>query len=188
MAIDDPIGTAAIPLSLGKEREQWLKRAWDAIDESKLGELNRVMASIASPTGEERQLAHGAGRHHECQRHRRVFISRWMTIKAMQSVVSRDSGDGADLLLYAPLDTAFSTNEEEECPWIGDRLPADMTTSAAVRDGEVVGMGAENPKGYAACTIAAAQAIKAAGVPLQRFAVSGLGSGRHADEPAAVVA
>jgi acetylornithine deacetylase/succinyl-diaminopimelate desuccinylase-like protein len=80
-------------------------------------------------------------------------------------------------LFYAPLDTAFSTNEEEECPWIGDRLPADMTTSAAVRDGEVVGMGAENPKGYAACTIAAAQAIKAAGVPLQGSLLVGLGAG-----------
>ena len=42
MASDDPIGTAPLPLSLGKEREQWVKRAWDAIDESKLGELNRT--------------------------------------------------------------------------------------------------------------------------------------------------
>src|SRR5207253_2557900 len=87
------------------------------------------------------------------------------------------TGGGADLLLYAPLDTAFSTNEEEECPWIGDRLPEEMTTNAYIRDGEVVGMGAENPKGYAACTIAAAQAIKAVGVPLQGSLLVGLGSG-----------
>ena len=49
-----------------------------------------MMASIASPTGEERQLAHGVGRHHECQRHRRAFINPWMTIKAMQSVALRE--------------------------------------------------------------------------------------------------
>ena len=57
MAIDNPIGASPMPLSLGKEREQWVKRAWDAIDEDKLGELNRMMASIASPTGQEKQLA-----------------------------------------------------------------------------------------------------------------------------------
>ena len=38
-------------------------------------------------------------------------------------------------------------------------------------------MGAENPKGYAACVIAAAQAIKAAAVPLQGALLLGLGSG-----------
>jgi len=52
MAINNPIGTAPVTLTLGKEREQWIQRAWDAIDESKLAELNRMMASIASPTGE----------------------------------------------------------------------------------------------------------------------------------------
>jgi hypothetical protein len=56
MAINDPIGSAPVSLALGKEREQWVKRAWDAIDESKLAELNRLMASIPSPTGEEKQL------------------------------------------------------------------------------------------------------------------------------------
>src|SRR5437016_14346469 len=57
MTTNNSIGTASVSFALDKEREQWVTRAWDAIDESKLGELNRVMASIASPTGEERQLA-----------------------------------------------------------------------------------------------------------------------------------
>ncbi len=46
-----------------------------------------------------------------------------------------------------------------------------------IRDGDVVGMGAENPKGYAACVVAAAQAIKAAAVPLQGSLLVGLGAG-----------
>src|SRR5262249_59210988 len=95
----------------------------------------------------------------------------------------RGTGDGADLLLYAPLDSAFSTNTEEECPWIGDRFPAEMTTQAYVRDGDVVGMGAENPKGYAACVVAAAQAIKAAGAPFRGSLLVGLGAGRLAAKP-----
>ena len=176
MAIEDPIATAPIPPSLGKEREEWVKRAWNSIDESKLGELDRIMASIASPTGEEKQLAM-----------KLVDVMNDTGIDAHYQPMDDDQGNavgritgtggGLDLLLYAPLDTAFSTDEEEECPWIGDRLPGEMTTNAYVRDGEVVGMGAENPKGYAACAIAAAQAIKAAGVPLQGSLLVGLGSG-----------
>jgi acetylornithine deacetylase/succinyl-diaminopimelate desuccinylase-like protein len=176
MATDDPACTAPEPLPLGREREQWVKQAWAAIDEKELGELDRVMASIASPTGEEKRLALAL-----------VDIMNAGGIGAFFQPMEDDqgnaigriagTGNGADLLLYAPLDTAFSTNEEEECPWIGERLPKEMTTDAYVCDGEVVGMGAENPKGYAACAIAAAQAMKAAGVPLQGSLLVGLGSG-----------
>ena len=176
MTANDSTGTDAMPLALGKEREQWLKRAWDAIDEIKLAELNRLMASIPSATGEERQLAQAI-----------VDVMKDSGTEAFFQPMADDqgnavgriagNGNGADLLLYAPLDTAFSTDEEEECPWIGDRLPEEMTTNAYVRDGEVVGMGAENPKGYAACAIAAAQAIKSANVPLQGSLLVGLGSG-----------
>ncbi|MGH7817627.1 MAG: M20 family metallopeptidase [Candidatus Binatia bacterium] len=176
MAIDESIDINPAPLALGKEREQWVKRAWDAIDDSKLADLNRMMASIASPTGEERQLAQAI-----------VEIMNASGIAAFYQPMDDDQGNaigrlpgagaGADLLLYAPLDTAFSTNEEEECPWIGDRLPPDMTTNAYLRDGDVVGMGAENPKGYAACVVGAAQAIKAVGVPLKGSLLVGLGAG-----------
>jgi acetylornithine deacetylase/succinyl-diaminopimelate desuccinylase-like protein len=176
MSINKPIGNAPVPLLLGGEREQWVKRAWNAIDESKLAELNRMMASVSSPTGEERRLAQSI-----------VDGMKVSGIDAFLQPMADDqgnavgriagSGSGADLLLYAPLDTAFSTSEEDECPWVGDRLPEEMTTNAYVRDGEVVGMGAENPKGYAACAIAAAQAIKSADVPLKGSLLVGLGSG-----------
>jgi len=176
MAVDDSTTKASLALALGQEREQWLKRAWDAIDETKLAELNRTMASIASPTGEERQLAEAL-----------VDTMNASDIAGYYQPMADDQGNaigriagkgaGADLLLYAPLDTAFSTSEEEECPWIGDRFPADMTTKAYIQGSNVVGMGAENPKGYAAAIVAAAQAIKAAGVPLKGSLLVGLGAG-----------
>ena len=176
MTVDDSAGAAAMPLALGKEREQWLKRACNAIDEIKVAELNRLMASIPSATGEERELARVI-----------VEVMKESGIEAFFQPMADDQGNavgrvagsknGADLLIYAPLDTAFSNNEREECPWVGDRLPEEMTTSAYVRDGEVVGMGAENPKGYAACAIAAVLSIKAAEVPLQGSLLVGLGSG-----------
>src|SRR6516225_8838002 len=176
MAFDNPINADPSPLPLGKEQEHAIHRAWNAIDENQLGELNRLMASIPSPTGEEQQLAQAI-----------VDVMNKSGISASYQRMEDDQGNaigcirgtggGADLLLYAPLDTAFSSNAEEECPWIGDRFPAEMTTRAYVRDGDVVGMGAENPKGYAACVVAAAQAIKAAGVPLKGSLLVGLGAG-----------
>jgi acetylornithine deacetylase/succinyl-diaminopimelate desuccinylase-like protein len=176
MAIDDPISSASIQLALGKEREHWIQQAWNAIDESKLAELNRMMASIPSATGEERQLAEAI-----------VDVMKASGIDAFLQPMADHQGNavgriagaksGADLLLYAPLDTAFSTNEDEECPWVGERLPGEMTTNSYIQDGEVVGMGAENPKGYAACVIAAMQAVKSAQVPLKGSLLVGLGSG-----------
>ena len=163
-------------LTLPKDNETSIKRAWDAIDETALAELNRLMVSIPSPTGEEGQLARAMV---DVMNKSGVGASYQPMDDNQGNAIGRISGTGAgaDLLLYAPLDTAFSTHEEEECPWIGDRLPEEMTTNACVRDGDVVGMGAENPKGYAACVIAAAQALKAAGVPLKGSLLVGLGAG-----------
>src|SRR6185436_18214269 len=182
MAGDDPTHARPTPLALGPEREPWLARAWSAIDEGKLAELNRMMASIASPTGEERQLAQALVE----VMNQSGIASRYQALHEDQgNAIGRvaGQGDGADLLLYAPIDTAFSTDEAEECPWIGARLPAEMTTDAYVREGDVIGMGAENPKAYAACVIAAAQAIKTAAVPLKGSLLVGLGAGGMPTNP-----
>jgi acetylornithine deacetylase/succinyl-diaminopimelate desuccinylase-like protein len=135
-----------------------------------------MMASIASPTGEERQLAQAMV---ETMNAHGIESFYQPMDDAQGNAIGRISGTGggADLMLYAPLDTAFSMSEEEECPWIGDRLPPNMTTNAYIRDGNVIGLGAENPKAYAACVIAATQAIKAAGVPMKGSLLVGLGAG-----------
>ena len=174
MANRDTDRSTSLPLT--RERETWVRRAWDAIDESRLGELNRVMVSIASPTGEERQLAQAMV---ETMNAHGIESFYQPMDDTQGNTIGRISGtgDGADLMLYAPLDTAFSMSEEEECPWIGDRFPPDMTTNAYMQDGNVIGMGAENPKGYAACVVAAAQAIKAADVPMKGSLLVGLGAG-----------
>lgn len=163
-------------LPLSKEQEDWIQRAWDEIDEQRLGELNRKMASIPSPTGEERELAEAMVSYM-----REAGLSAfYQPIDEMQgNAVGRIAGKGvgADLLLYAPLDVAFSGSAEEDCPWVGDAVPREMTTDAFIEDGDVVGMGAENPKGYATCVVAAAEAIKRARIPLAGDLLVGLGAG-----------
>ena len=91
-------------LTLTKDNETWIKRAWDAIDETSLAELNRLMASIPSPTGEEGQLARAM-----------VDVMNKSGVDASYQPLDDDQGNaigriqgigaGADLLLYAPLDT-----------------------------------------------------------------------------------
>lgn len=168
------VDVRSVPLS--KEQEDSIQRAWDEIDEQRLGELNRKMASIPSPTGEERELAQAM-----------VSDMNAVGLSAFYQPIDENqgnavgriegSGGGADLLLYAPLDTAFSGKEDEDCPWVGPKVPPEMTVDAFIKDGDVVGLGAENPKGYASCLVAAAEAIKRAGVPLNGNLLVGLGAG-----------
>jgi acetylornithine deacetylase/succinyl-diaminopimelate desuccinylase-like protein len=167
-------GAHQVPLS--KEQENWIRRACAQINEQEIAELNRKMASIPSPTGEEAELARAM-----------TEYMNGVGIPAFYQPIDETQGNavahvrgsdgGVSLLLYAPIDTAFSGRAEEDCPWVGNAVPREMTTEAYIQDGDVVGMGAENPKGYAACLVMAARAVHEAGVPLRGDLLVGLGSG-----------
>lgn len=172
----------------GKRRE-WLEAAWAQIDPARLRDLAAGMTGIASPTGEEAPLARwladtltGCG-----------LSGTYQPIDATQAnALGRLGGDGtgADLLLYAPIDTLTVGTEEEDLPWVGPRLRRDLRPLASVEGDYVVGLGASNPKGHGACLIAAADAVRRAGVPLRGDVRIGFGAGgmptnkrpvRHAD-------
>jgi acetylornithine deacetylase/succinyl-diaminopimelate desuccinylase-like protein len=161
---------------LSAEQERWLDRAWAAISANELAELDLALTSIPSPTGQERRIAEflvdylrGEG-----------LDAFYQPIDDQQgNAVGRlpGSGEGPDVLLYAPTDTAFSGDEAEELPWLGDAVRADLAPTG-FRDGEyVVGLGAENPKAYVTCVVAAAVAVRRAGVPLGGALLVGLGAG-----------
>jgi acetylornithine deacetylase/succinyl-diaminopimelate desuccinylase-like protein len=80
-------------------------------------------------------------------------------------------------LLYAPTDTAFSGDEAEEVPWIGSSVRADLAPRGFRADEYVVGLGAENPKAYVTCVVAAAIAVRRAQIPLRGSLLVGLGAG-----------
>jgi len=170
--LQPPVG--AMPLS--SDQETWLERAWAAVDRDEMGELLVALTSIPSPTGEERAIAE--------------FLVRQLQGAGLDGIYQsiddtqgnaigrlRGDGSGADLLLYAPTDTAFSGEPAQEVPWIGEGIRADLLPSGFRVDDYVVGLGAENPKAYVACVVTAAMAVRRAGVPLKGSLLVGLGAG-----------
>ncbi|WP_432837746.1 M20 family metallopeptidase [Dactylosporangium sp. CA-092794] len=160
----------------GEQRREWIERAWAQLDDARLIELVAGMVGIPSPTGEEGDLARWLA-----ERLREAGLEgRYQPIDATQGNAAgrlRGDGSGADLLLYAPIDTLTVGTAEEDVPWIGDALRPDMRPEAIVDGDYVLGLGASNPKGHGACVIAAAEAIRKAAVPLRGELFVGLGAG-----------
>ena len=153
-----------------------MQRAWAAVEADELAELDLALTSIPSPTGEERQVAEFLVQH---MRTAGLDATYQAIDDAQGNAIGRlrGSGAGPDLLLYAPTDTAFSGDVDEELPWLGASVRADLAPQG-FRDGEyVVGLGAENPKAYVTCVVAAALAVRRAGVPLNGSLLVGLGAG-----------
>ena len=155
---------------------QAIERAWEALDADRLQGLIAAMVDIPSPTGDEAELAR--------------FLTNELTASGLESryqeiddrqanAIGRLNGDGTgpDLLLYAPIDTLTAGTEEEDLPHVGDELRRDMRCESQVIGDRVMGLGASNPKGHAACVIAAAEAIASAGIDLRGSLLVGLGAG-----------
>ena len=162
--------------ALTEQQREWLEAAWASIDRDGVVRLLQEMVNIPSPPGEERTLAEftaGHMRDHSLRASCQLLDDR----QANAIGVYHGQGGGGDLLLYAPIDTAFTGTEDDDLPWTGAHRRPDLIPSSTMQDGFVVGLGAENPKGYAACVIAAAQAVARARIPLYGDLIVGLGAG-----------
>ncbi|MEV1064852.1 deacylase [Streptomyces sp. NPDC050263] len=161
---------------LDDRRRGWAEEAWRHVTGDRLRELIIGLVDIPSPTGEEGPLA--------------AHIADTLAISGCRTEVqplddrqanawARLEGDGTgpDLMLYAPIDTLTVGEESEDVPWIGPELRDDMRPQATVYDDLVVGLGASNPKGHAACVMMAAEAIGLAGIPLTGDLVAAFGAG-----------
>ncbi|WP_405952656.1 peptidase dimerization domain-containing protein [Streptomyces prunicolor] len=161
---------------LDAQRRGWVEDAWRQVTGDRLRELITGLVDIPSPTGDEGPLA--------------GHIADTLTAAGCRAQVqplddrqanawARLSGDGTgpDLMLYAPIDTLTVGEESEDLPWIGPELRDDMRPRATVHDDLVVGLGASNPKGHAACVMMAAEAIALAGIPLTGDLVAAFGAG-----------
>jgi acetylornithine deacetylase/succinyl-diaminopimelate desuccinylase-like protein len=158
------------------DHRAWLDKACALVDPARLAELVVGMVDIPSPTGEEKELAQWLTATLEAS----GLEARYQEIDDRQgNALGRLRGDGSgeDLLLYAPIDTLTVGDPDEDVPWIGPELRADMRPRAEVHGHHVLGLGASNPKGHAAAVIMAAEALANSGVPLRGDVLIGLGAG-----------
>ncbi len=156
--------------------EALLEAARAGISRDRMAERLRRIVDLPSPTGEELPLA-------------RLLADELRAIGCAADVQAIDdrqgnavgrlagTGDGVELLLYAPLDTAFSGNRDEDEPWLGAEPRPDLSLPARIADGKVIGLGAENPKSYIACILEVVDVLAAAGVQLPGTLVAGFAGG-----------
>ncbi|MGW6403720.1 M20 family metallopeptidase [Streptomyces sp. NPDC055134] len=161
---------------LDDERRAWTAEAWRHVTAERLRELIVGLVGVPSPTGDERPLADhiaatlkGVGLRAGVQPLDDRQANAWARLEG--------DGTGADLMLYAPIDTLTVGEESEDVPWIGPELREDMRPQATVYDDLVTGLGASNPKGHAACVMMAAEALSLAGIPLTGDLVAAFGAG-----------
>ncbi len=161
---------------LRRDRAEWIERAWGEIRRDWLADLLASMVAIPSPPGGEEDLATFLVDHL-----RSIGLSAEpQPIQGQQcNALGRLEGSdgGPSLLLYSPVDTAFSGREDEDVPVLGDELRADFRPRVVRELDWIAGLGAENPKGFAACVIGAAEAVVRAGAPLRGSLLVGLGAG-----------
>ena len=144
--------------------DQRTSSAIEALNSSELESFCRELTEIPSPSGFELEAAKfvlgdlvAAGVGAELQN---IGPNRANVIARISSGLP-----GPILLLYASLDTAFSGNDEEDRPWLGNRRRQDFSLKPEMIDGHLVGLGAENPKAFVTAVAAAAKAISRAGGP-----------------------
>jgi acetylornithine deacetylase/succinyl-diaminopimelate desuccinylase-like protein len=154
------------PLALSAQQQQWLDQACARVSGARLKQLNLELTSIHSPTGAER----AASEHMVAHMRAMGLQARYQELNALSGNAVgrlRGSGDGASLLLYAPIDTHLEADPAQDLPWAGPVLRADMLPHGTARGDTVIGLGASNPKGMVATLTEAVHCVLEAGVPLR---------------------
>lgn len=153
------------------------------VDEAALRQLVHDLVDVPSPTGHERRLCeHLAGRLAGAglrARHVPVDASQSSTYAELRGTGERE------LLLYAPVDALLTGDPALDVPVVGPELRPDMRPEA-FDDGPLVsGLAASNPKGHAACVVAAAEALAATGARLPGVLSVAFGGGGMPTNPSA---
>ena len=162
---------------LSKEQQEWLERAYAELDEERMRDFCVGVVSQHSPTGFER-----AGAEWMAEQLKAIGMDAFyqrMDDNTGNAVGYYGAGaDGPSMLLYAPIDTHLDIVEEYDIPQVGPEFRADMLPKGYVDEhGNVVGLGANNPKGMITAIWGALDAITRAGVPLKGRVVAGFAGG-----------
>ncbi len=164
-------------LPLSAEQRQWLDAALAAVSEERITRFLVELVSIHSPTGKEREASE--------------WLAKQLTAIGLDAAYQpvnefsgnavgylRGSGRGPTVLLYAPIDTHIDVDPEADLPWAGREFRPDMLPYGHLdQQGNVIGLCAYNPKGFAACVYGAVDALARAGVPLKGSVVAAFAGG-----------
>lgn len=157
-----PMRVTTQPLPLDPERRAMYDALVAHLDADRMRDLLVRLVDIHSPTGAERAASEFMAGH---LRDEVGIEAEYMPISEATGNVHGilpGRGDGANLLLYCPIDTHIEP--ELDVPAIGPYARADMLPTARVQDGLVVGLGASNPKVMVAGLTEAVHAIRDAGL------------------------
>jgi acetylornithine deacetylase/succinyl-diaminopimelate desuccinylase-like protein len=158
-----------------RERERYAGAIAAQLDRDWILKELAAIVDIPSPTGEERPLAE-----HLVQLMRDAGLKAWVQpIDALSAnaIGELGDGDGPSVMLFAPLDSAFSGVEAEEVPWSGPALRPDQKPVARIEGDGVIGLSADNPKAHILAILSAVAALKKADVPLTGRIVLAFGAG-----------
>jgi acetylornithine deacetylase/succinyl-diaminopimelate desuccinylase-like protein len=162
-----PSDVPVIPAPLSREQRDWLEQAVSRIDEERMRAFNCAITSIHSPTGEERAASEWIVQQ-MCGIGIDAFYQPLDERSGNAVGQLKGTGGGPSLLLYAPIDTHLRADPLEDVPWVGPELRPDMLPHGSIADnGDVIGLGAANPKGMITALTEAVRCIRSAGVPLK---------------------
>jgi acetylornithine deacetylase/succinyl-diaminopimelate desuccinylase-like protein len=146
-----------VPAPLSAAQRAMVDAAVAAVDDRWMIDTLARLVEIPSPFGEERAIAeHLAAVMTDCGLAAQVQD---IDAQSANAIGRAGGGDGARLLIFAPLDSPFTGRAEDEVPWVGDELPPHMVARAVVRDGTVTGLSADNPKAHIICGLMAVRAL-----------------------------
>lgn len=155
-----------------------IRCAHEAIDRDRLVELCRALVDVPSPTGDEGALAQLiADLLVACDADGRVQRLDDRQANAWGRLRATGAGDGATVMLYAPIDTMTTGDPRHDFPHVATNLDPHLLPHAVVDGGRVVGLGAMNPKGHAACILGTMEAIARSGVELEGDVIAAFGAG-----------
>jgi succinyl-diaminopimelate desuccinylase len=162
-------------LTSDDDREQMVDRAIRALDQDWMLQALVKAVNIWSPTGEEK----AAAEYFTDLMRQAGLDARVQPIDALSAnaIGELGDGDGPSVMVFAPLDSGTTGVEQEEVPWIGPTLPPEHRPAALVQGTTVAGLAANNSKAHIVASIAAAAAIRKAGIPLSGRIILAFGAG-----------
>ena len=151
--------------SLSQDQQQYFEAAKSLLDKDKLKSLLFRLTDIHSPTGSTEAACSMLVEHIRDTLSVDAKVMSMAGESAAGYARLKGEGGGANLMLYAPIDTHLEGDESDR-PWVGPKVTADLLPEAKMVDDWVFGLGSSNPKAMVATLAEVFRCVREANVPL----------------------